>query len=180
MVRVRVLIVGVCCAFFGLGLGACAKSIRTQSPTDTDREPYRFESEGQAPLPAAMPREVDRVDIFEETPVSDSALAVESVEPVQEISPEDVAGDSIVTGPGYRVQVFASGSRQAAESFRMDAEIRLGVRAYVEELGGMLKVRVGDCRSRRQADDLMQRCRAVGYTDAWIVSSEIRWRPPAP
>ena len=145
-----------------------------------DDTPYRFESEGQVPPPTSMPRDVDRVDVFEETPVAEGALVLEGVETVEDVPVVDDIVDSMaVTGSGYRVQVFATGGRENAENFEMKIEMQLGVPAYIEYVDGIYKVRVGDCRSRQQAESLRQRCRSAGYADAWIVATEIRWTRPA-
>jgi hypothetical protein len=179
----------VCCcvlvALAAIAFTGCASTAQKQTAaTAPDDKPYRFESEGQVPPPApeAIRRDVDRVDVFEETPVAEGAFAVEAVE-AAEADPivEDVAVDSLtVTGAGYRVQVFATGDRHRAESYELEVETRLNVAAYTEYVDGIYKVRVGDCRSRQQAEDLRQRCRTAGYQDAWIVSTEVRWRRPSP
>jgi cell division septation protein DedD len=163
----------------------CASTAEKQTAaTAPDDKPYRLESEGQVPPPApeAIRKDVDRVDVFEETPVAEGAFAVEAVEAV-EADPivEDVAVDSLtMTGAGYRIQVFATGDRHRAESFEMEVETRLNVAAYIEHMDGIYKVRVGDCRSREEAEQLRGRCRTAGYKDAWIVSSEVRFPKPTP
>ena len=157
----------------------CAQSPgkRTMASAPDD-EPYRFESEGQVPppTPGSMRKQVDRVDVFEETPVAEGAIVFESV--VDEV-PMTQGDDSTMTGPGYRVQVFASGTRETAETFEMQIEIQMGVDTYLEYIDGMFKVRVGDCRSRTQAEELLHKCRKAGFEDAWIVSTEVRWRRPS-
>ena len=154
----------------------------TQRPTTApDDKPYRFESDGQVPPPnvASMRAEVDRVDVFEEAPVESGALVVEGVETVEDLRVEDVADSG---GAGFRVQVFASGDPDAAKGLEGEVEARLGVAAYVEHLDGMYKVRVGDCRTRAEAEALRRRCWLAGYGDAWIVASRINVNgaPPAP
>ncbi len=168
--RLVAVVFGVC-----MVLG-CSEAVRSVD-TAPDREPYQFESEGQVPPPdpVSQPRELDRVDVFEESAVSEDSVAVENVieeVPMVPVEPED----STVTGSGYRVQVLATGERENAEVVRAEVEARLGGVVYVEPIDGMYKVRVGDCRSRAEAEDLLQRCRAAGYADAWIVSTQIRWR----
>ena len=39
---------------------------------------------------------------------------------------------------------------------------------YVEHVDAIYKVRVGDCRSRDEAERLRLKCQAMGYKDAWI------------
>ena len=183
---VRELAVIVICVVVGLNaFVGCAPRADMQVPTAGADEPYQFESEGQVTPPdlSTIRKEVDRVDVFEEIPVSEDTMTVQSVEPVQEVQFDEAVRDSstedsAVLGPGYRVQVFATGNREAAQSFKGEIEGRLDVRAYVELVDGIFKVRVGDCRSRPDAENLLQRCRGAGYTDAWIVSSYVVWRRP--
>lgn len=163
--------------FSFLAMTGCATTTKEQAARAADDKPYRFESEGQVPPPksTAIAREVDRVDVFEETPVEEGVFVMEGVETVEEIPVVEEVPDSMQTGPGYRVQVFASGDPDAARTFEMEVEIRMGVATYLEHLDGMYKIRVGDCRNRDQAEELRDRCRRAGYTDAWIVSTEVRW-----
>ena len=158
-------------------LMGCATTTKQQATRAADDKPYRLESEGQVPPPksTAIRKEVDRVDVFEETPVEESVFVMEGVETVEELTITENMSDSIETGPGYRVQVFASGERDAARTFEMEVEVRMGVATYLEHLDGMYKVRVGDCRTREQAEELRDQCRRAGYTDAWIVSTDIKW-----
>lgn len=177
----RVPVLAAVCAVWALSapLAGCTRPGLTRAPAES--EPYRFESEGQVPPPdeSAVRREVDRVDVFEETAVSDSSLAVQNVEPVEEAPPSETAADtSLQIVPGYRIQVFATGIRESAEQVKIAVETAIGERAYVERVDGIFKVRVGDCRSRPEAEDLLQRCRAAGYGDAWIVSSQVVYRRP--
>lgn len=160
-------------------LAGCSQATqKTSVTTAPDDKPYQFESEGQAPPPTAgeTRREVDHIDVFEETPVTKEPIEVETVAPVA--LPPEIA-DSMMVGPGYRVQVFATGTQATADIHLHEAETRLGVPAYVELVDGMYKVRVGDCRSREEAEQLLGHCRGAGYTDAWIVSTDVRWRRPS-
>jgi hypothetical protein len=168
-----VVAIGACAAL------GCAKAVRP-AKTAVSGEPYRLESEGQfPPLDTARVRgEVDRIDVFEESMVVEDTVAVENV--VEEVpAPVDSSLDS-TTAPGYRVQVLATGNREQADAFRADVEARLALPAYVEDVDGVYKVRVGDCRLRAEAEDLLRRCRAAGYDDAWIVAGEVRWRRMEP
>jgi len=153
--------------------GCTAGTSQQTTATAPDDKPYRFESEGQTPPPPpeSMRQEVDRVDVFEETPVTEGAFVVESVEPVEEIT--EAEADSVASGPGYRVQLFASGEQENAKTYEMEVEMRLGIATYLEYLDGMYKVRVGDCRTRQEAENLRDQCRAAGYQDAWIVSTVV-------
>jgi cell division septation protein DedD len=172
----------ICCCVLIAGCASTAE--KPTAATAPDDQPYRFESEGQVPPPdaGAMRNEVDRVDVFEETPVAEGAFAVEAVDAVEtEVLVEDVAADSAATtAAGFRVQVFATGDRHRAEQFVREAEARLNTPAYIEHVDDIYKVRVGDCRSREEAERLRLKCQAMGYRDAWIVTTEVRLAKPVP
>jgi hypothetical protein len=163
-----------------LTMGCASNPPAPGSRPVSDDEPYRLESEGQAELDESIiRREVDRVDEFEETAVSEREVPVRDVEPLVEVPAAAAAADSTVTGaPGYRVQIFASGNRLSAETVRRVAAEVMDVPAYLEMVDGVYKVRMGDCRSRPEAEDLLQRCREAGYSDAWIVSSMVLYKRP--
>jgi cell division protein FtsN len=161
-----------------LALGGCRSRQKLETAPDSSEEPYRFESEGKVPVldPSQVAREVDKVDTFEEMPVTDEGVAVENVVP-EVVEPEKAVEPAAATEEGFRVQVFATGSRESAETVRRAVEARLGAAAYVERIDGIFKVRVGDCRARPEAEALRQKCRDAGYADAWIVASTVVVKP---
>lgn len=79
---------------------------------------------------------------------------------------------------GYRVQVFAARDRDAAAAFARELEGRLeGEPVYVERVEPWWKVRVGDFRSREEAERLRDRLLAAGIEGAWTVRTTIRTAP---
>ncbi len=155
-------------------VSACATAPRhTPAPKKSDTAggtPYDFRQEGKIPPPASdAPVEADVVEI----PLADSSLDVTEAEaPPPDTLQAPVVPDSTVEG--FRVQVFASSDRQVAEGAASVAEERLGVKAYVDLDGGMYKVRVGDYRTRRDAEAAMATMRKHYYPDAWIVPGMVR------
>lgn len=173
-VFVGILSAGVVFLFvFGMSgiVTGCATAKKEQPVPKADPEAYRLESEGEVPpLPQSEVRkEVDRVDTFEEMPVSDTGIEVENVEP----PPPVAKPPAQKTMDGYRVQLIASGNEASAREVQAVAQSKLGVPAYVDLIDNIYKVRVGDCPTREQAEALLSRCRALGYGDAWIVSCPI-------
>lgn len=157
----------------------CAGGRPATKPVQDSKEPYRLESEGQVALDeATVRREVDRVDEFEETAVAEGDVPVEDIndaQPAVTVAPTD---STLAAMPGYRVQIFATGSYESAKSMRQTVASALGIPAYIDRVDGVYKVRVGDCPSRTEAEDLLQRCRRAGYSDAWIVSSDVFYERP--
>jgi hypothetical protein len=155
--------------------GGCAVKSPTVDSRAEPSEPYVFETEGQVPPldESRIKREVDKDDVFEEIAVPEEAVAAESVHPLPQSAGKDGGEPEAETWDGYRVQVFASGSGESAQSIREAVQIRLGTSAYIVQLDGIYKVRIGDCRNRSEAETLLLRCREAGYQDAWIVSSRV-------
>jgi hypothetical protein len=77
------------------------------------------------------------------------------------------------TADGYRVQLFAGASEENARKLAREAESLLGVPAYVNYIDGYWKVRVGDCRTRAEAETLRNRARNAGYADCWIAADTV-------
>lgn len=143
---------------------ACAPAKQTPTERATEDQPYDVRDEGTIPPPDAdVKPEAD----VEESAVEDAPLVVDEAE---------VRVDSTRVKPatvdGFRLQVFASIDAEAAESARADAERRTGMRAYIQVIDRMYKVRVGDCLTREDAERALARVRAV-YPDAWIVASPV-------
>ncbi len=159
----------------GVFLGGCNTATKKPPPTDPSAEPYKLESEGDVPPLAEkdVKKEVDNAETFEEMPVTDDAVAVENVETPPVEMPAQTTETTRKTMDGYRVQVMASGSEEAAQSVRSAVSARIGTPAYVDHVDGVYKVRVGDCPTREAAEALRDRCREAGYGDAWIVSGTI-------
>jgi hypothetical protein len=172
MALVRPLLICGCVLILVL-VGACTARPPVQKPpAATKDEPYDFKTEGNIPplKDADVVREVD----FEEVPVTEEDMQEEDVE----ISPGESVGAKLEPefeqAPGFRVQVFATGNQETAEAVREAAHNKLGVAVYSELVEGLYKVRIGDCPDREQAERLLERCRAAGYGDAWIVETQVR------
>jgi cell division septation protein DedD len=132
----------------------------TQPPlADIEDTPYDLEEE--------MPEE-DEIDPdeLEETlePIEIDSVVVEEV-----AAPEAPAAYGI----GYRVQIFASNDRSAAESLKRKAESETAMPVYVEYEGGYYKVRVGDFESRDAAAAARARLSEL-YPDCWIVTTTVQ------
>lgn len=74
---------------------------------------------------------------------------------------------------GYRVQIMAMSSKEGALAEAQKAADLLNVPGYVEQIGGLWKVRIGNAKTRAEAETLRDYARNNGYMDAWIVETEI-------
>jgi len=72
---------------------------------------------------------------------------------------------------GYSVQIFAGGVRNAAELQAREAAARFSEAVRVDLEEGIFKVRVASGADRAQAATLLQRARALGYRDAFLVAT---------
>jgi cell division protein FtsN len=113
-----------------------------------------------------------------ETSPQRPAQLIEKLEPVgpDSISVQDVA---VVEAPkqrydvGYRIQVFASGDRSAAERVRERIVAETAMSAYIEYEEGLYKVRAGDFAERADAAQAGLKL-AGAYPGSWIVRTTIR------
>jgi hypothetical protein len=174
----------------GLALAGAGCATMQKSPPSSRKssEPYRVEKEGKVPplSPSEVRKKADAEEKFEDLPVVEEGVVVEEFTPPQEpaVVPPSTAGAAAQTAPaqadsprdtmaGYRIQVFASGNEAAARSVKEAVEVSVGVPAYLEFVDGVYKVRAGDCPSRPEAEALLAKCRAAGYGDAWIATTQI-------
>jgi len=75
--------------------------------------------------------------------------------------------------PGYRVQIFASTDQEEANAVRRDAILRFEGDVYIVFDNPYYKVRIGNCLSRFEADDLQSEAEKKGYLDAWVVRTKV-------
>jgi hypothetical protein len=78
---------------------------------------------------------------------------------------------------GFRIQIFASGSFDDANAMRQTAVQRLTEDSvYVVFDPPVYKVRVGDFRTRVEANQRLGVVSAMGFADAWVVGDKITVR----
>ncbi|MEO0225998.1 MAG: SPOR domain-containing protein [candidate division WOR-3 bacterium] len=77
------------------------------------------------------------------------------------------------TAYGYRVQIFASSSRENAERIANNAQSSFTEKVYVEPDGDLFKVRVGDFLVRDDANQLKAKAIQLGFRGAFVVETMI-------
>jgi len=71
---------------------------------------------------------------------------------------------------GWRIQLFASGTRENARKVAEEARWKLPEhQVFIIEQDGLHKVQVGNGLSRLQADQLKQRAREQGFSGAFAI-----------
>ena len=79
------------------------------------------------------------------------------------------------TVSGYRVQIFSASSHQAAEQALARArELFTGEDVYVEFEPPFFKVRVGDFRTRKEAESFVGVAKKQGYDNAFPAETQIK------
>jgi hypothetical protein len=78
---------------------------------------------------------------------------------------------------GYRVQICAFSDERAAREIRKEAILKFNQEVYLTYDSPYYKVRIGDCLSRFEADNLQQLAIEKGFKDAWVVRTKVLKKP---
>lgn len=116
-----------------------------------------------------LPQEVATV------PETTSAIPETTANQVPVVTPSD---NEQIQEPekvfGYRVQIFATLKKENAQRVAREARKVLSKPVYIEYIPPFYKVRVGDFKSRDDAEEYKEYLRANGYPDAFVVETEIK------
>ncbi len=74
---------------------------------------------------------------------------------------------------GYRVQIFVTGEEFEARAVEEEALLQFDESVYLIFDPPNYKIRVGNCLTRTQANDLREKAVKLGYRDAWVVRSKV-------
>lgn len=80
---------------------------------------------------------------------------------------------NMVEVPGYRIQLLATDAEFEARAVEEKALIEFDENVYLIFDSPIYKVRVGDCVSRLEANELRRKAVKLGYRDAWVVQSRV-------
>lgn len=75
--------------------------------------------------------------------------------------------------PGYRVQIISTPFEEAAREVRKEALLKFEEPVYMVFDAPYYKVRVGDCLSRFEAEELQQKAIEKGFGQAWVVRTMV-------
>jgi hypothetical protein len=76
----------------------------------------------------------------------------------------------------YRVQFFATKYPEEAKQMATLVEGQLSQKAYIDYKVPYYWVRVGDCETKEEANSLLEKIKALGYQESWVV--EIKLKQP--
>ena len=137
----------------------------TKSDTLSRQMPYDLEDEMPEKTPQRPAQLVEKL-----VPVKPDTFNVQDIEVEQK--PKQPAPKQMYD-IGYRIQVFASSDKTAAENIKQRVGAETGMPVYLEFEEGLYKVRAGDFAERKDA--AQARLKLVGlYPGSWIVRTTIR------
>jgi hypothetical protein len=77
---------------------------------------------------------------------------------------------------GFRIQILATNDISKASLFELEAAERFkfeGHKTYLLFEAPLYKIRVGDCKTRQEADKLRDLAKKYGYREAFLVKTKI-------
>ena len=120
----------------------------------------------------------DKEDYSPESIIEEPALVVPQKEPPAERKPvARHGGEKIVEDMdenyGWRVQLLITTEQTEAEARMVEAKQMLGQEVYLIYSSPHYKLRVGNCRTYEEAMELLEKVKAQGFSDAFIVRDRI-------
>ena len=88
-------------------------------------------------------------------------------------TPTDEDRMSGETAPGFRVQLLATRDEAQANEVKKSAIFTFEERVYLIFEAPYFRLRIGDCRTRNEAEELRDYAVDKGFRDAWIVPSRV-------
>ncbi|RKZ24664.1 hypothetical protein DRQ26_07100 [bacterium] len=76
-------------------------------------------------------------------------------------------------GWGYKIQIYISLQQEDAQNVAETAQNKLDEKVTVEFDPPYYKVRIGNCVTSEEAEELLEKVKRIGYPDAWIVRAKI-------
>ncbi|MBN2009943.1 SPOR domain-containing protein [candidate division KSB1 bacterium] len=122
---------------------------------------------------------------FDPLTLNDEDLTIKSTRSVEAKSDYDDSFlpdmDSEQTGAtesdGYRVQICAVSVEDTARNIQRDAILKLNENVYLKFDSPYYKVRIGDCKTRYEAEQLQRLAIQKGFNEAWVVKTTIQLKP---
>ena len=121
----------------------------------------------------------DPLDLYEPSlPILDGSMIHEIITDIKEPSAVDrVDRDSarVVEKMGWKVQLYSSTDFYQADTLFFKAIDDFIDQAVVKEFNSpYYKIRVGNCTTREQAEELLDRAIDLRYRDAWIIRTPVK------
>lgn len=135
---------------------------------------------------AEVGEEPEQIEDFDPVSLDDDGILI-----LEELEGLDIEGEGEETGreqvvrpkaeegeyvSGYRVQIYLSADLESARNVLVVAKREFSEEAYLKYDVPYYKVRVGDCLSRADADELLKEAVSKGFIDAWVVRTLVKKR----
>jgi hypothetical protein len=112
-------------------------------------------------------------DIDLEQPVVDEKDVV-NIDDILQGDAQDTTGAADQVVPGFRIQLVSTRDEEEARNIRRDALLTFSEKVYLSFDDPYYKVRIGDCLSRFEANDMQEMARSKGFFEAWVVRTNVR------
>jgi hypothetical protein len=114
-------------------------------------------------------------------PVVASAMTTDTAGTVSESTSSVEAGVPVEYVPGFRVQIFASTSIDAAKQKKQDAEALFPTEwFYIQYDPPTYKIRAGNFQQRYEAERFARQADQQGFKESWAVPERVLKNPPPP
>lgn len=158
----------VAAAFVAFVLGCAARQRMTEPAASAKKT-------------AGIVEDWDPASLGESEPVIPAPEPSTRTDRLQSGQPEAPVGDSGVQPSavlGYRVQIASTPFEEVAREVRKEALLKFEEPVYVIFDAPYYKVRVGDCVSRFEAEELQQKAIEKGFGQAWVVRTLVSTSGP--
>lgn len=109
---------------------------------------------------------------FIEHGYQDSWVVSRKVKNLQNHLDSNSEDPSMIQGPHFRIQVYASSSREKAESYANSMRELFVEPIFVEEESELWKVQIGRFTLKNEAYQFVERVKSQGLENAWVVKKQ--------
>ena len=115
--------------------------------------------------------------VIEVTPSEVSGLQKARADTSVARAGKDTTGlKTVVKVPGYRIQIAALEDQGKAMEIQKEAMLKFTEDVYLIFDSPYYKIRVGNCVTRREAEELQKKAVRLGFLDAWIIRTMVEKR----
>lgn len=102
-----------------------------------------------------------------------------AIVPTQSAAIDSASRNEPETADGFRVQIISTTDENAAREIRKEAILKQENDVYLIFDSPYYKVRVGNCLTRSEADELQDLLVKKGFLDAWVIRTKVFKNPSA-
>jgi hypothetical protein len=121
--------------------------------------------------PLAYPQ--DQVIVTDQPPPREMAKDKRLGKDRQIIFRESPQADSLLSHTVYRIQFFATKYPDEASRVAEMVSSLVSENTYIDYKAPYYWVRVGDCETKEEAEQLLRSIKQIGYEESWVVQVEL-------